>query len=61
MRSMDGNTFFAIFQTFAMDTTLLHLIFIKNVKKVKNQPTLMAMAMNKYHKMQNRTAGTGQQ
>jgi hypothetical protein len=33
--------FFAIFRTFAMDTTLLRLIFIQNVKKGKNQPTLM--------------------
>ncbi len=32
--------FFAIFRTFAMDTTLLRLIFIQNVKKGKNQPTL---------------------
>ncbi len=35
MRSMDGNTLFAIFQTFAMDTSLLRLIFIKYVKKVQ--------------------------
>jgi hypothetical protein len=33
--------FFAIFRTFAMDTTLLRLIFIQNVKKGKNQPTLL--------------------
>jgi hypothetical protein len=30
--------FFAIFRAFAMDTTLLRLIFIQNVKKGKNQP-----------------------
>jgi hypothetical protein len=36
--------FFAIFRTFAMDTTLLRLIFIQNVKKGKNQPTLLDMA-----------------
>jgi hypothetical protein len=31
--------FFAIFRIFAIDTTLIRLIFIKNVKKVKiNQP-----------------------
>jgi hypothetical protein len=30
--------FFAIFRTFAMDTTLLRLIFIQNVKKVKINP-----------------------
>jgi hypothetical protein len=35
--------FFAIFRTFAMDTTLLRLIFIQNVKKGKNQPTLVYM------------------
>jgi hypothetical protein len=35
--------FFAIFRTFAMDTTLLRLIFIQNVKKGKNQPTLLCM------------------
>jgi hypothetical protein len=34
--------FFAIFRSFAMDTTLLRLIFIQNVKKGKNQPTLMS-------------------
>jgi hypothetical protein len=30
--------FFAIFRTFAMDTTLLRLIFFQNVKKVKINP-----------------------
>ena len=33
--------FFAIFRTFAMDRTLLRLIFIQNVKKGKKQPTLL--------------------
>jgi hypothetical protein len=35
--------FFAIFRTFAMDRTLLRLIFTQNVKKGQNQPTLMGM------------------
>ena len=37
--------FFAIFRTFAMDTTLLRLIFIQNVKKGKNQPTLLRVCL----------------
>jgi hypothetical protein len=35
---MDGNTFFAVFRTFAMDATLLRVIFIKTVRKVKIKP-----------------------
>jgi hypothetical protein len=33
--------FFAIFRTFAMDTTLLRLIFIQNVKKGKKSTHLL--------------------
>jgi hypothetical protein len=47
-RSLGQQIFFAIFGTFGRYVTNLRGTFVENVKKVQDQPTLVAISRNKF-------------